>query len=68
MYNRTVQVKLAPLSLRTTLHSRFTALRSGNITKDMRFSSCRASTQIAPVGRNFSYPQTFNEIASPPYK
>ena len=35
-------------------------LRSGRITADMRFGSCRASTQIA-FG-NFSYPQTLYEI------
>jgi|GEM_PF-2645431 len=36
---------------------------SGNITRDMRFRSLADFyTQIAPFGRNFSYPQTLGVI------
>jgi len=40
-----------------SLHFR-SFLAHPRLTAYMRFGSCRASTQIAPVGRNFSYTQT----------
>jgi hypothetical protein len=43
------------LSLPMAAHPRLTA--------DMRFGSCRASTQIAHFVRNFSYPLTLQVIA-----
>ena len=43
--------------LKWTLHFR-SFLAHPHITKDMRFEPCRLSTQIAPVGRNFSYRET----------